>query len=223
MAVYDLKKEEDVKSYLQNVFTEYKFLCHHEKRPDGCHLLADFLETIRKDFKTAAAMFKSNCDDQKYGHSCLKYANMSYIGKGCEESQETALNYYKKGCELNNYKSCVHGGAILTAQSEKHTKDDYIEGLKLLEKGCDGRFGLSCYFMGCIYLAGSEYISKDLNKAFTLTKKACDLGIAQACANVSIMYTKGDGIDKNEKLANFYKERVKEIITPKKIELQQGA
>lgn len=56
-----------------------------------------------------------------------------------------------------------------------------------------------------------------------MTKKACDLGIAQACANVSIMYTKGDGTDKNEKLANFYKQRVKEIITPKKIELQQGA
>lgn len=35
MAGYDLKNEEDVKLYIQNLYTEYKFGCYGEKKPEG--------------------------------------------------------------------------------------------------------------------------------------------------------------------------------------------
>lgn len=47
-----------------------------------CHLLADFLEAIKKDFEKASKVYKSNCDDYSYGKSCLKYGHYSFLGKG---------------------------------------------------------------------------------------------------------------------------------------------
>lgn len=47
-----------------------------------CHLLADFLEAIKKDFEKASKVYKSNCDDYKYGKSCLKFGHYSFLGKG---------------------------------------------------------------------------------------------------------------------------------------------
>lgn len=47
-----------------------------------CHLLADYLEAIKKDFEKASKVYKSNCDDYSYGKSCLKYGHYSFLGKG---------------------------------------------------------------------------------------------------------------------------------------------
>lgn len=79
---FDLKQESDVKEYLENLGTEYRFGCFSEKRPEVCHLLADFLEAIKKDFEKASKVYRSNCDDYKYGKSCLKYGHYSFLGKG---------------------------------------------------------------------------------------------------------------------------------------------
>lgn len=32
---YDLKDEESIKEYIENLGIEYRFSCYHEKRPDG--------------------------------------------------------------------------------------------------------------------------------------------------------------------------------------------
>ena len=34
---WDLKKEEDVKQYLDNLYTEYRFGCYSEKKPEGIY------------------------------------------------------------------------------------------------------------------------------------------------------------------------------------------
>lgn len=48
----------------------------------GCHRLADFLEAVKKEFEMAATIFKTNCDNNKYGHSCFKYGNYKMVGRG---------------------------------------------------------------------------------------------------------------------------------------------
>lgn len=48
----------------------------------GCHRLADFMDSVKQDSKLGAKLFKMNCDDHKYGHSCFKFAGMRMFGKG---------------------------------------------------------------------------------------------------------------------------------------------
>lgn len=48
----------------------------------GCHRLADFLESIQKDFEKAAKVFQTNCDDNNYAHSCYKFGNYKVLGRG---------------------------------------------------------------------------------------------------------------------------------------------
>ena len=48
----------------------------------GCHRLADFVNSIKQDTKLGSKLFKDNCDQYKYGHSCFKYAGNRFYGKG---------------------------------------------------------------------------------------------------------------------------------------------
>ena len=51
-----------VAEYLKNLGTEYRFSCYYEKEAKGCHLLADYMEAIDHDSKTAfqAALTRSH-------------------------------------------------------------------------------------------------------------------------------------------------------------------
>lgn len=87
-----------------------------------CHLLGDYLEAIKKDFEKASKVYRSNCDDYNYGHSCLKYGNYTFLGKGKSGSQGSpaeAFKYYEKGCGLKNPESCLHSGLMLVSKSMK--------------------------------------------------------------------------------------------------------
>ncbi|KAJ8984103.1 hypothetical protein NQ317_017312 [Molorchus minor] len=79
---YNLKSESEVKDYINNLGIEYRFGCYSEKKPEVCHLLADFLEAIKKDYEKAAKVYRNNCDEYKYGKSCLKYGTYSLLGRG---------------------------------------------------------------------------------------------------------------------------------------------
>ena len=46
-----------VKEYLENLGTEYRFSCYYEKEPKGCHLLADYMDAIKKDSHTAFEVY----------------------------------------------------------------------------------------------------------------------------------------------------------------------
>lgn len=58
----------------------------------------------------------------------------------------------------------------------------------------------------------SDYIVlKDMKKAFEFAYKACELRNMYACANLSQMYARGDGTEKNEKEAEKYKKMAMEM------------
>ena len=45
-----------------------------------------------------------------------------------------------------------------------------------------------------------------MEKAFEFAKKACDLKNMYACANLSQMYSRGEGTPKDEKKSEYYKK-----------------
>ncbi|KAH8338061.1 cytochrome c oxidase assembly factor 7 homolog [Drosophila kikkawai] len=245
---YDLKKESDVKEYVEKLGMEYRFGCYMEKKPEACHLLGDYLEGIKKDFEKASKVYKSTCDDYGYAKSCYKYGNYSFLGKGKSGSKgepRVAYQYYEKGCQLNDPDACLHSGLLLFSSSmPKEIDRDVMKGLEFLNKSCDMNNATACFYLSGMHIAGvqkkldpaatsasssssvappsapttasastktppkdSDYVVlKDMKKAFMFARKACELRNMYACANLSQMYARGDGIEKNEKEAERYKK-----------------
>ena len=77
---------------------------------------------------------------------------------------------------------------------------------KRLKKKLCVLFQLSGWF-----IQGTHAITKDMTKAFEFSQKSCDLGNCYGCANLSQMYRKGDGVGKDDKLAEKYRLRAKEL------------
>lgn len=54
-------------------------------------------------------------------------------------------------------------------------------------------------------------IQKDMGKAFTFTYKACELNNMYACANLSQMYARGEGTEKNPEKAELFKKKANKL------------
>ncbi|KAJ2938729.1 hypothetical protein O0L34_g3339 [Tuta absoluta] len=244
---YDLKQEDDVKEYIENLGIEYRFGCYKEKKPEVCHLLADYLEAIKKDFDKAGKVYKNNCEEFKFGKSCLKYGNYTLVGKGKgDPDPAAALPYFEQGCDLGESTACLHAGMLLTATGPAvNLKRDVPKGYNYLKKGCDNNEEMACHYLSGMYMTGVprdpkqynphnpdknknlDYLIKpDMKQAFQFAKKACELGNMYACANISMMYKKGDGCEKNEaeskKFFKIAQEIQKAHETTKELKFQQG-
>lgn len=104
-----------------------------------------------------------------------------------------------------------------------------LQGLEFLTKSCDMNNATACFYLSGMHISGvqkkpeesqpaqtpakdSEFIvHKDMKKAFEFAYKACELRNMYACANLSQMYARGDGTDKNEKEADKYKKMAMEM------------
>ena len=65
--------------------------------------------------------------------------------------------------------------------------------------------------MGAWFLMGTHSIAIDKARALELSQKACDMGHCYSCANLSHMYRKGDGVAKDQTLAEKYMLKAKEL------------
>jgi cytochrome c oxidase assembly factor 7 len=212
---FDLKDESQVKEFIDNLGIEYRFGCYKEKKPEVCHLLGDYLESIKKDFTKAGKIYKSNCDDYNFGRSCYKFGTYMLLGRGQQVvDPDVAYEYYSKGCELGLSESCLNAG-LMCLGNGPHTRSvkDYRKGLDQLDKGCQGNNPFCCYYIGAMYISGMKEanIEKDMNKAHRYSEKGCGLGNIYACANISQMYQRGDGVAKDKEKAEQYKKRALEL------------
>ncbi|XP_069669394.1 cytochrome c oxidase assembly factor 7 homolog [Periplaneta americana] len=212
---FDLKEESQVKEFIENLGIEYRFGCFKEKKPEVCHLLGDFIESIKKDYTKAGKIYKSNCDDYNYGQSCYKFGTYKILGKGQQSvDRDVAYDYFLKGCELGVSESCRNAGLMCMGSGPRaKSVKDFRKGLELLEKGCEKNNSFCCYYIGGVYIPGikEENIERDMEKARKFSEKGCELGNVYACVNLSQMYRKGDGVTKNEELAEKYKKRAMEL------------
>lgn len=69
-------------------------------------------------------------------------------------------------------------------------------------------------------------IKRDMKQAFQFAKRSCELGNMFACANVSMMYKKGDGVEQNTDESKRYFEIAQNLQkaheTTKELKFQQG-
>lgn len=101
--------------------------------------------------------------------------------------------------------------------------------------------GNACFYLSGMFISGvfkkeerpknpqpNDYlIEKDMKSAFEFATKACDLNNMYACANLSQMYMRGDGTEKNEKKAEQLKKKALEMQEQVKkhqaeVKFQQG-
>lgn len=224
------KTEGEVQEYLKNLHTEYQFNCHNEKRPEACHLLADYMESIQQKFTDAIKLYKSTCDQYHYARSCGKFGSLRAAGKNIEKDPKEGYRYLKKGCNLNDPKSCLMGGMLQlsTEDTGMEMSVRVADSVKFFLKACnDYRMERACSSLAGLYIGGiKDYIEPDFKKGFEFSLKACDLGNPYACANVSRMHMRGDGTEKNPKLAETFKKRaellVKELQNQATVSFQQG-
>ncbi|CAD6211988.1 GSCOCG00003935001-RA-CDS [Cotesia congregata] len=229
---FNFKNAEDVEAYLKNIYTEYRFGCESEKNPNACHLLGDYLEGITRDFEKAAETFKSNCDERNWPRSCAKYGGYVGVGRGCEQNMEECFKYMRKGCELGDGIGCVKAGLLATSPRYKfldNRAEQVALGMKMLSKGCfEHDRDEGCFYLSGIFLGGlKDDVEPNLTEAYKLSIKSCEAGNPYACANLSQMHARGEGAEKNESLAELFKERAlvlhKELKkVQKQIEFGQG-
>ena len=91
-----------------------------------------------------------------------------------------------------------------------------VKGRDLLESGCKGNDASCCYRLSLIYLLGKHSFHRDLGEAFKYAKKGCELGSIYSCINLSQMYKRGEGTEKNEELAQQYKKRAQDMDRDRK-------
>jgi len=225
--MFDLKREEEVKEFLENLGIEYRFACLKEKKPDGCQLLGDFFESVERNFVSAGKVYKDNCDEHRFGKSCFKYGSYLMTGKGVEQNGGKALEYYSKGCDVGSPEACFSAGLMLTSSDEQlGVATDVQKGLSLLKKSCELGSHHGCYYTSGIYLSGKDPVAKDANEAFRYSEKACDLGNMYACSNLSLMYKTGQGVEKDVVKSNHYKQIVMDFSEQFKkqrtLQMEQG-
>lgn len=120
-----------------------------------------------------------------------------------------------------------------------------FSGYNYLKKACDQKDNMACHYLFGMYLSGVpknvadfnphrpdknkniDYLIKpDKKQAFQFAMKACELGNMYACANVSMMYKKGDGVEKNpDESKRFFEIATalqKAHETTKELKFQQG-
>lgn len=99
-----------------------------------------------------------------------------------------------------------------------------FQGFQLLSKSCEMNNATACFYLSGMHISGvpknvdkshppktnttpDEYhIAKDMKKAFEFAYKACELKNMYACANLSQMYARGDGTEKNTEKAEKFKK-----------------
>lgn len=108
--------------------------------------------------------------------------------------------------------------------------------MEYLTKSCDMNNGNACFYLSGMHISGAEgpiaskdtqplisstesspkqpvakknefIIEKNMEKAFTFSYKACELKNMYACANLSQMYARGEGTEKNPEKAEIYKKK----------------
>ncbi|RWS15458.1 Sel1 repeat-containing protein 1-like protein [Dinothrombium tinctorium] len=205
------KRFEEVKDFYANLGVEYRYSCYSEKNSEGCHLLADYLDTIEREYEKAARIYKQNCFENNYAHSCFSYGKALFYGRGIESDEKEAMIAFEKGCDLGFGGACFNAGQINIGAEPKARdiiKPDVKKGVTQLEKGCDLKDGKSCFTASCQYLFGKNGVEKNLQKAFKLAFKGCELDELRSCGNLSQMYERGDGVEKDLVKAQFYKKKV---------------
>ena len=148
-----------MKEYLDRIGVEYRFQCYHEKRPDGCHRLADYLESFKSDWSRARSVYNMNCQENKYGPSCFKFGNYNLVGKAVAADFAEAYKSFLAGCDYGYGASC-HNAGLMHHEAKIGEKRDFVKAVEYLEaRMYSGKRSKLCY-VECLLYNGTGWRSK---------------------------------------------------------------
>lgn len=134
--------------------------------------------------------------------------------KGVQRDADRAANYFQKGCIFGNAEACMNAGQLFagfeTAIS-KNFKISIFKAMYFLDKACKGDIADACRNASIIAYRGRHGYPVDEKKALAFARKACHLNNGPSCKDVSLMYEKGIGTEKNAKLAKRYYDKFIDI------------
>lgn len=114
------------------------------------------------------------------------------------------MEYLTKSCDMNNGNACFYlsGMHISGAEGPIAAAND---SEPLISSSSETKLKKP------VKKTSDFIIQKDMEKAFTFTYKACELNNMYACANLSQMYARGEGTEKNPEKAEIYKKKAVEL------------
>lgn len=136
------------------------------------------------------------------------FQNTLHLGKSSKSIRSLlqGVEYLTKSCDLNNANACFYlsGMHISGAQGPSHPKPSDTEPLKSSTQKAQPS-------ATTVTNATDYVIEKNMEKAFAFTYKACELKNVYACANLSQMYARGEGTEKNAEKAEKFKKLVYDL------------
>lgn len=75
------------------------------------------MEAIDRDYKKAAKIYKTNCDDTGHFRSCYKTGAYLLLGRGLKQDFAQALSYFSKSCQAGHAEGCYQEGALLVSDN----------------------------------------------------------------------------------------------------------
>ena len=122
---------------------------------------------------------------------------------GYKDSCKSSLEYFEKGCKLNDGFCCKESGKFYFQDySEVGIKQDYFRAFNYFKKACNLNEAEGCKYLGYLYESGKG-IRQNINLAVKYYKKGCKLKDGESCKNISKLYYK----NKNFVLALKYSKK----------------
>lgn len=121
---------------------------------------------------------------------------------------------------FQNFESCCFVGNIdacdLAARSylrsERPSDDEVKSSEAMLLKACSGENAGSCTFLGNLYLRKAKGFAHNPSEALRLFAEGCRLKDMAGCRNASVMYFRGDGVEKNDEKAKDFKQKAIDLF-----------
>lgn len=175
--------------------------CTMLDRMSNNHSYSKYFSKKNKDYiQTAEQNMIKYCKSGN-GEECKKVGdiyNPEIKGNGNKKQSFIAIDYYKKGCKLENKASCGSLADLYYSGMYSRVKKPVI--LELYEKGCQA-YGLTdhyCQKTGKMYYYGFG-TKVNYGKAMKYLKKNCDMDSLadESCFLVGSMYKDGKGVSQN--------------------------
>ncbi|KAG7263343.1 hypothetical protein CRUP_027925, partial [Coryphaenoides rupestris] len=183
---------------------------------DNLARLADYLEGVKKDYRSTAKVLEHSCETYEHGESCYKLGTYHITGKGgVSKCLQTAYTYFLRACSAGGRKcpDACHNVALL-AHDGRATQGgpDAVAARRYYEKACADGFAPSCFNLSALLIEGNGAgLPPDMPAALRYASRACELGHVWGCANASRMYKLGDGTPKDEQRAGELKRRAQQL------------
>ena len=165
-------------------------------------------DNVSKDDTKAFEYFtKSTALGDESGAFCLGLMYM--YGIGCEKNAENGVRVWEKAVELGdggaaNNLYCYYLGDYGNFKNRnKELAKQYLLKSAQLE---DAK---GCLNLGYAYRYGRDLFEENKTQAFIYIKKAADLGDVDACEELSNMYERGIGCERNPTAAEKYRNKTK--------------